>query len=135
MARIRTIRRRPCGFCAVNAAHKHQYCPGTLTYGPDAAPKTWMCWCHENGHPAMLPEGPIIREVKEAEMGEGDEGPQESTKTRTEPPEGKGKGPRTEEPKEDQKPKQTRGGERCGHPTNKGPCKRRAGHTRGHDAR
>jgi hypothetical protein len=41
------VKRTSCGFCTVQAPHKHLYCPGTINQGRMGI---WTCLCYENGH-------------------------------------------------------------------------------------
>jgi hypothetical protein len=110
-----TYKRTSCGFCMVSGSHKHRDCPGTLATA--RAGKPWACWCYENGHPADLPPAPVVEDSAEDL-----------------PVEPRG---RADEKPATPKPKRERAelAPRCGAQTGKGPCKRKAGHTAGHDAR
>lgn len=129
MAKQRTIKRGTCGFCLTNNGHRHEHCPGTIQRAQ--AGKDWTCWCSENGHPDVLPEAPVVRVEQVGDLSDEGDAPTRVREARTTEPEGNDVGP------EVQGPTKAHGatGERCGHQTSKGPCKRRAGHTRGHDAR
>jgi hypothetical protein len=123
-------KRTSCGYCLTHSTTRHQHCPGTLPHA--SLGKPWTCWCAESGHPAVIPPAPQF-EVPEPEEqndprdGESAEGPPGS------PDE-----PRTTEPKKadarkGRTPKEPTA--RCGHPTKRGPCNRKEGHTAGHDGR
>lgn len=115
----RKIKRTSCGFCMTNNDSRHRNCPGSI---PRAAGGVdWVCWCSENGHPASLPEAPVTMVVVDEPK---DDGPTTSPDEPSGTPEGKRKGRTPKEPTP-----------RCGAPTGRGPCKRRAGHTAGHDGR
>lgn len=43
----RKPKRSSCGFCTVNAAHKHKHCPGTINQGKMGI---WTCLCYEKDH-------------------------------------------------------------------------------------
>lgn len=41
------VKRTSCGFCTVQAAHQHTYCPGTINQGKMGI---WTCLCYEMDH-------------------------------------------------------------------------------------
>jgi hypothetical protein len=121
MARTIKRKRTSCGFCLTNSDHRHQSCPGTL---PTAmAGKPWTCWCAEQGHPDVIPPAPQF----DVQVDDEVDAPAEPSDE-----------PRTPEPKKEgarkaRDPKALT--PRCGAPTKRGPCKRKEGHTAGHDGR
>lgn len=114
-----SIKRTSCGYCTTTGSHRHRDCPGTLSTA--SAGKPWTCWCFESGHPDVIPVAPAKGvpedDTEPSEAPRFDPAHDDAMKAERER-----KAPREK-------------AERCGAPTKNGPCKRRAGHTAGHDAR
>ena len=111
--------RQSCGYCDPHSPRRHKKCPETLPYA--RAGKPWTCWCAENGHPAVVPPAPKVEVIEDEPTAQTEEAEQPKAEA-PEPKAPRAKGSRELAP-------------RCGVPTSKGPCKRKEGHTTGHDAR